>query len=212
MAITDMARFVLAGALAGGERWSCSFVTSGATVGFQSELDNLVADVHDAITSSTLDAAFQDLNNTMTNIDTVTGYWYPVWPGPAEFVSELSGVVVTGTSSSVHPNQIACVATLLTGAAGRSRRGRIYLPATGVPLTNGELPEANCQEIADGVASFFTAINGPGGGTTVGVASAKLGAIAQVTQIRVDSRLDVQRRRANKQTIAFQKESAVDIG
>lgn len=95
------------------------------------------------------------------------------------------------------PTQIAAVATLLTGAAGRANRGRVYWPiagCTGRRLTSGQNTTI-AQETVDIISAQRTSVSSAWG-TDAGPVVGNNGLL--VTRVRVDDVPDTQRRRRNK--------------
>lgn len=133
------------------------------------------------------------------------GYWYPSGSKVSTVVGEnLSGAAIPGTSASSTPTQTSVVASLRTGISGRSARGRSYLPANGLPLdvtnqiSNGNvhtLSLAYSHVLAD--IAFDLASSLASSGVAPVIYSAKTGGTHQVTQVSVDSRPDIQRRRSD---------------
>lgn len=113
------------------------------------------------------------------------------------------GVAGNSGASQVLPDQLALVVTLRTALAGRSHTGRIYLPITKWNLSSqGQMAKAETDGLAAWFAAFLTAANtsltGVSGNHMV-VASQKLGTSQSITSVTVDTKIDVQRRRANRQ-------------
>jgi hypothetical protein len=95
------------------------------------------------------------------------------------------------------PLQVCMVATLITGAAGRRNRGRMYLPANGIGFGSHEFPNARVDAVCQALAAWLDALNTLDGSAVV-VSQAGTSKRA-ITQVRVDSKPDIQRRRANAQ-------------
>lgn len=86
----------------------------------------------------------------------------------------------------------------------------MYIPANAITLTGGQLTLATCTQIAQSVADSFAAVAAIGGGQPV-VVSRVAGTFENITGISVDSRMDVQRRRANQETILFVANRSVAV-
>lgn len=111
---------------------------------------------------------------------------------------------VVGSGSSIHPPYVALVATTLTGRAGRSFRGRMYLPVTalGVSGTTGQ-QSGNPSGFATNLASwlsnhaawtYWTGVTG-----AAPVVMTQTGATPEnITAVRVDTKFDSQRGREDK--------------
>jgi hypothetical protein len=109
----------------------------------------------------------------------------------------------TGSGSRTLPGFCALVASLRTGNPMRHGRGRMYLPATGITLTgDGETDGTTCTAYSTNMANMFTSVNAvPAPWITFGlvvVASHVTGFVYPVTNVVVDSKIDVQHRRTDK--------------
>ena len=141
----------------------------------------------------------------------VTCYVYLSSTGGATYVGEYSSTPNPGTSSAAAlPLQVGLVLTLRTGSAGRSFRGRMYLPINNLSLDAGhEAPVAALADLCTSWATAFSDWNTGGTGTEVCVISTQRGVATPVTSVTMDSRMDVQRRRANRQAITATTANAV---
>lgn len=107
------------------------------------------------------------------------------------------------------PHQVCACMTLLTGLAGRSQRGRMYLPATGVSLdSGGQMTHPSIDPVVASWAKAFTDINASDAGKIV-VYSRTRQATHQVRSVRIDSVPDIQRRRANGLQANYQQAATV---
>lgn len=105
--------------------------------------------------------------------------------------------VQAGSGSGNCPPQSSLVATLQTAGFGRAYRGRMYVPCLGAALVSGQAPSASTSALANGLGNYFIAFNA--GGTYVpSLASFSRSAFSQITNVRVDSIVDTQRRRRDK--------------
>lgn len=106
-----------------------------------------------------------------------------------------AGTARNGSGTQIVPAQVALCCTLNTNFAGRSNRGRVYLPLLAAPVhpTGSQLGVIAGALIAliTGLAGDATTALGVAVGPVVG-ANAKL-----ITQVHIDSVLDTQRRRRN---------------
>lgn len=150
-------------------------------------------------------------NTLITNLETNMGedtawnvlktYYYPPGEAAASVVGEAapSSPLTGSVSSPQSPYQVALVATLLTGLSGSTNKGRIYLPLNAPVLTDRQLVAGNALAFANIVRTWLIAINSTDINTTpVDVIVAGHAAAHPVNQVRVDSRLDIQRRRTDK--------------
>lgn len=135
-------------------------------------------------------------------IDQVRVYSYTTGGPSAQHVGSAA-LVQTSASVATCPNQVAVVCTLQTGFSGRRNRGRVYLPCTHTSaLVSGQLSSAQVTALAQFMQKFFQNVNAAVTQPIV-VLSQVAGSANDVVTIRVDSRLDIQRRRANRQAPAF---------
>lgn len=148
------------------------------------------------VTAGAAKTTFQSLINTTDVYTGISLYAYDAIGGPAQLVSHAP-INVAGSMSTHNPNQVALVATLRTPVPSRRTRGRMYLPATGAAtLTGGFYGGSGPANVAAAVKSL---INFSPTAFPPVVVSPTAGTASLISQISVDNRLDVQRRRANKQ-------------
>jgi hypothetical protein len=121
-------------------------VQVGGPLGSASDWSNtyefaLSANVPDLPTLQTIANAFQANCGTQagvkagicndTSITSPKLLFYPDGAARATLVAVGSGAAVTGTVSAVHAPQVCVVASLRSNAAGRSNRGRLFVPYRG---------------------------------------------------------------------------------
>lgn len=200
----------ISGTLTGGEIWQTGFWTSGAAATTPEG-----ATTHAAILAALFNAA-GGLRDTITNrmiaadesVERLSVAEYPTGGPTASFVGE-SLAHTAGSSTRSLPNQVAVVASTRTGQAGRRHRGRMYFPlahGSAGPLAGGQYSSTDAQFLATSVAQFFTDVNaqpigGDFSGELVVVLSKVAGTSLAMTSIIVDTKLDIQRRRANSESI-----------
>lgn len=195
------------GTLSGGEIFNWSLWMD------QAPADNAAAQTQ----AQAFATKFQQLNDTppassvtpcqlVSNQATYVGcrvYGYTTNSGKATTIGDAV-INRPGTSQTAVylPNQVAVCVTLKSATAGRSATGRVYLPINSWTVqSNGQLSSSTPASIANWMAQFITALNtAAGAGRHIGVLSQKHGTFAPVVTTKVDSRLDIQRRRANRQT------------
>jgi len=107
---------------------------------------------------------------------------------------------VKGAGTTTLPGQVALCVTLLTGGAGRSRRGRLYLGgfgATNMLETNGRVIAGATQAVADNIAKFYTELRNENGGDLYRpvVVSPTLGIARKITSVQVGDVWDTMRSR-----------------
>lgn len=116
---------------------------------------------------------------------------------------------VPGGATTLLPLFTAICFTLLTGISGRSYRGRVYLPATGIvgSSTTGQIATTH-QQLATNLGLWLGGFapddtSFPGDPTTyAGVLSQTKAAITKITSVRADSLYDTQHGRTNKDVAA----------
>lgn len=207
-------KVVYGGTLDRGEVWECGFWVFGALPQNAAEA-NANAQLWFAQLSA--DDPSGAVRITLTTIGSNTTvllytrvYVYPAGGPRAAYVGEHIGTPLAGNSSRLLPLQSAVVVSERTGLSGRSNRGRMYLPAANIGAGgNGQLSTAQAQTVADGWATCFSDWNASGDNGTVVVVSPTHGTHEPVSQIIVDTRLDVQRRRANQEQIVGRGSAAV---
>lgn len=134
-----------------------------------------------------------------TDIDSVKTYYYP-----AAFAG---GNQVTG-----FPAQIATVATLVAGTArGLGHLGRMYIPGVcHAIMGTGKMADASAQSVSLNLKTFFDAVNAefnsPGqiiNASKGRVSPAAAGINREITELRVGTVYDTQRRRRNQLQEAY---------
>lgn len=193
----------IGGDLAGGEVFSYTLAFRGAANWDQTRLDRLNGAVAAGLENAFLTAAVKGHFNATTVWQTIRCYLYTGGTAAA-IISEQGGINIAGTAAAGSlPNQVSEVVTLLTGLPGRSNRGRIYLPPMSVGVVSGA--GQNGAGVTDTLEALRSMLQGikdlPDDGAPVVVASLRTGSMRDVTSIRMDSRFDVQRRRAYSQAI-----------
>lgn len=194
-------RLSLLGHLQSSEQFDTSFWVLGGGSS-REELQDLVDAVADIFTASGAFDQTLSLIPSDCGYDEVRGYSYPEGgPGSTWAASADLGLVGTGTTSD--PYQTCVVLSLRTSQIGRSRRGRMYLPAIGVALAQDhQMTPTLTSDLADEWQAIFVAVDAisleTGGNPSVVVVSQTLGDTLIMNRIVVDSKPDIQRRRANK--------------
>lgn len=135
---------------------------------------------------------------TQCILETMTATQWDAPEGQTVTVTDgRAGVLSTGTVSS----NVAVVASFRTGRAGRSRRGRIYVPGAGEEEVIGNAPTDNLRNaiivgllqmgtyaLSQGIAHIVSSAFADGAPRATRLASI-------ISQILVDARVDTQRRR-----------------
>lgn len=206
------AHVIVRGHLGGGEQFAYGFwfqTIGGMT---QAILDNLRVTFSQAYTSALQPTQLACLAPDC-GLDSITAYGY-TGGATAAFTSAETRNQVGTTASKVLPLQTSCVASLRTGRPGRSFRGRAYLPVLTKTLAQYQFQNADVDVIANGVANMLSTVNdatGTGGFNRAipVVMSSKQGLLTPITSVTVDSKPDVQRRRARSEVVAYTKVTAL---
>ena len=202
MANFDILKLSIRGTLPGGEAWSVNpiFDAFNAYDGVEANDMNAVALAVRAVSVP------DSLKNLMSSGAAITSFRLEGRTGGNELVlaaeaAPASGSI-TGLGVATKPYQTSVVASLLTGFAGASRRGRLYWPALGAGInSNLRLNSPSAPTTAADMSAYLraiqTAISGQTkfAGSRLVVFSQKLGIKTPVTDISVGDVLDVQRRR-----------------
>jgi hypothetical protein len=209
MPVPNSARLDIRGTLAGGADvfstsvWLRSTVIGGAAPGTNAQAQTAVS----AIVAMTQFSAFiTAVKAWLVTTDAYTNcalYSYPTGHTSADAIGTQTFGSSTGLSTQYGPRQMSRVITLRTGQAGRSFRGRMYIPAPGVTILSNGLIQNDAQPACDALTAWFRAMAlasfwPAGTGVFASVHSPTRGVMTSVTQVSCDSRPDIQRRRANR--------------
>lgn len=201
-------KFIIGGTLAGGETFAWGYQCLGDPGMSQSALDSFNGAASAALTNNFLTTAVKALIPTTTVYRSVKTYLYGGGTSTIlQSINNLTPVAGTGASAPL-PNQCALVVTLKSGIPGRSNRGRSYLPlgCAGVITGDGQLSAANAQVVATAFASMLSAMKTGIAPIPPVISSSTKSASKPITSVSVDTKFDVQRRRARSQvadSIAF---------
>jgi len=200
-------RIVLSGKLYGGEEWSSGFYLATATQETSDSASNLASQISQLLGStgtvaSAMGAVVTTIWSSQTSWTTTRAYAYGGGGPNASAVGEyVLPDPLSGGSNSGVPNQVSCVISLRSAAAGRRARGRMYLPLTGYSFTaSGQLKVADVNKLGDAWGGSFSDINASGLGTVV-IASSAGSSSTDVTHVIVDSKADIQRSRAKQESV-----------
>lgn len=197
------ARFMIKGTLNGGDIFEWGFWNAGAPTTAAAATAAATA-VATALGVTSTGTTPWGLISSGEHYDEVRCYSYPAGGPTATYVGSAPASHTGGGSGSA-PNQVALCVTTLTGLSGRRNRGRIYLPCTAPgTLTSGQRSSTNTDSVVTWLVDFFHAVNS-GIGQPCVVLSQVAGSANNITAVRVDSKLDVQRRRANRQVTTYTK-------
>lgn len=201
-AVPNSIRVVLSGTMYGSEVFAHGFSFDGTGIVGNSVAEDAFGGASlGYLTSALLTATHRAYYNTTTAWNRQRIYFYDgtgTLHRTTEDVIAFAGTAAAGCL----PTQLAVVASLRTGLAGRANRGRSYLPNVAtVALASGVVPQMSATAtaaIANAVRNYVSGLGNDVDGGPAVVASLSQGAMVPITSIVVDSKLDVQRSRAQK--------------
>lgn len=193
-------RCSLIGHLPQGEIFNTSFWLGSTVIsdgGVANTLADNIANAFEGLASN----PFTGLLATGAGYDEVRVYSYPSG-GPSALT--IGSAPISGEqgaiTSSLLPLQSCIVATLRTGFAGRRNRGRMYFPFITGGLVAHQTTVAHTAQLASALSTFFGLVNAlPDSGSVSVVSQVGVGAMKPVTSVEFDTKLDIQRRHANRQ-------------
>jgi hypothetical protein len=203
----QVTRVALVGRSAGGEIWETGYWLHSAPTSLAdaNTLANSLADIHTTTTVSIIGYLKQNQWHPSLVFSYVRVYSYPSGGPAAAFTGQSTDRAIPGVlaTTSMLPHQVAWCATLNTGAAGRSNRGRSYFPISnpGTLAQTGQRPTLDCTTAAQAYARDLAMVTSTVAPYVPVVLSQKLASTRTITSVRFDSRLDIQRRRANREAI-----------
>lgn len=209
--VYDHLDIVAHGALPRGEVWSCGLVGAGvAPVTLALDDAKMAASANAAVTRwGTLILSAIPFGTGVT-LAGVTVYLRKANTADA---AKVAAQAYTGTQPSATitmPNQVALVASLRSSTAGRSARGRIYLPAlANAPQPTGGVVGAAATAVANMIAGLNTDLSSAWG-LAMAIWAGSTG--GQCTNVIVDDVPDTQRRRRNKVPATNTGTAAVPVG
>lgn len=146
-------------------------------------------------------------NNTV--YDTLECYAYDANATTAGAQAAAAVTPIAGLVSPPLPTQLAIVHSLLSGSPGRKNRGRYYMPMTSASLlgtSEGQLTAAACTSLSTTAVAWFHAVSAIDIGTQAPipvVATRGSEPYVLIESINVDSKVDTQRRRVDKEAALF---------
>lgn len=196
-------KLTVGGAIGGVDSWSIGiWADLPDGVPSQGNLDSLTSDLLGDFKNDVWDPAstgFKAQNSNGVDLSKAKSYVYSA--GNLVMQSAASITAVPGTASTARPAYTALAFTLHTASFGRSSRGRVYLPATGVGTNTATLQFTLSQACADQMASWLNTWNGnPYFAAHPVVLSQKHGTTAHITSVSVNTLPDTQRGRMSKAT------------
>jgi hypothetical protein len=191
-------RVQVGGLLAATGTWSntLEFFLSGA-ISSQATLQSIA---NATFTALTADASFKAGFCADTTFKSVKMLYYPTNTPPAALVAESAGSPVYGSAAAIHAPQVCAVASLRTGTAGRSYRGRTYVPYRGASISSAGVLTSTAQGIVNTyVQRIVTQVATALGSASISAAwvvwSEKLGTGSAVASVLVGTQCDTQRHR-----------------
>jgi hypothetical protein len=136
-----------------------------------------------------------------TKFTSVTAYRVNGLGKSTEQAEATFATAVKGTGSMALPPQCAIVTTLLTGAPGRSARGRLFLGGLSTFLTDeGRITPAAQLVLANNLAGFYIGVRAQAGGDTFRpvVVSPTTTQARKITRIQIGNVVDTMRSRRGK--------------
>jgi hypothetical protein len=169
------------------------------------ELDTLAAGAVADFDSKVWSAASNPLKGSNAPYVSLTGCKLAFYHNNVLFQSANHGITpVVGTSATIHPPYVALVATTLSALAGRTNRGRWYLPATGLGVSSATGQQSGSPTaFITNLASWLNNRSAWGLGTWVNsmdpiVMTQRGGTPQRITTLRADTKFDTQRGREGK--------------
>lgn len=181
-------------------------VTSFTTEPGQGDCDSVASSLlsdFNSIFWSPASNGFKTVNSPATTTTDNKVFYYK--DGVLTFESHTTISPTAGTAGNSQPAYCSQVTTLLTAGFGRSRRGRLYMPRTGVGGSASTLQYTLTQAMTDNLASWLGHKTYSAGNVSLEsvVMSLTLGQAFPITSIRTDSIPDTQRGRFSKSKAAF---------
>lgn len=199
-------KIILEGHIGSGEIFATGFwAQSGTTIDAVTLAGNVISALGATGTGGTTTLAkLKNLLATADGWDRVRVYNY--LSGSLVAASSAIGTISGGTGAQSRSGayQDALVVTLQTGQAGRSHRGRMYLPFAGGAGSNGEAITSQVDGACNAVGDLMSQLHITYGVQAV-VYSQTLDQANVVTALKCDSKIDTQRRRAGKQQASYSK-------
>lgn len=205
-------RVILEGSTWGGEVWSTSFAFADTTIPVDG---GVITDYGDLATLAS--AIFADwgtetwataLLNALASSNTLDRVRVEARDGTTLIqAAESDGTPINGNGGNPNPPQTAFVISLRTGRPGRSYKGRMYFPLTGMSVASntGRLNPVSIGPLLTGAKDMIKAtlaqadtVAGPGSDFKTVVYSSKLDLVTPVTTIAIGDVVDSQRRRRDR--------------
>lgn len=191
----NSAHIVMSGHLGGGNVFAAGFWVR--TQSGDNATQTLTA-IRNSLGASGFTGSAAGLLTPSDGYDNIECYQYDGGPAAADYASSGFSSPGTGTASSAKSQ--ALVMTLRTATPGRSGRGRVYLPCTGLAVAAGT-GLLDAATVSDVVTDFGAALEGIDPIALV-VYSPSAGALRTCTAVTADYRPDRQEGRERRLSTA----------
>lgn len=187
-------------------------VAGAAPGGLETSYADLLAyaeAIQAAMTLSTTTGPWDNFWSMLSQYDVVTGVNAQYVQGTVVIASAYAqlGTPEPGITTLRNAVQTALVGSLRTDEAGRSARGRMYFPATGIEIAaSGRIEQSDALDYANGMGTLLAQVCADHSDPTaqIQVYSRTEDVIRPVTRLLVDGTPDTQRRRRDKLVSAYQ--------
>jgi hypothetical protein len=190
-------RWVFSGTAGTSEEFATGFWTVGSSA---TDETSLLAQTVGMLTiwAATAKAPWLHLVASDTQYQALHAYRYDGTSSKSTLLAATAIAAALGTSGtgSVNPMQTCMVQSLHSGFAGATKRGRMYLPATGAGLSGHQFADGDVDGANAGTAGFLTAVAADLVFGVPSIVSTKLGSATPIVSVQTDSEPDIQRRRA----------------
>ena len=191
----------------GGSPWQAAFWLTSDGTGTKSPSDLVIdAGAVFAFSGTAVKTAFNLVNHTATQWQTLKLDYYPGGSAAVLVSGTKTAIASSGVSSTASAASQCIVITSLSATAGRSGKGRTFLPHTSSINGGGqpfEISTANATSVVNAFADWLSAINAAPaflgcGKLQAAVLSLTLGQMNLTRSLRVDTRPDRQEHREKR--------------
>jgi hypothetical protein len=197
-----VAKVVVRGTLASGvQDMSFGFwVLPGSWSDFptQSQINNVRDDMVSLVPAWLGQSTVKLFWDTLDSFSSVSCYGYAATGTTAAVLADGAFTAIPGTATTGHPKETSIVVSLRTSLPGRSGRGRFYLPATGVAMSQLGLISGSTtvDDLGDAFEDFCNALQADD--YILCVPSFTKSVTTAVSHYVIDNKPDTQRRRMDK--------------
>jgi hypothetical protein len=214
-------KIVLRGTQAGDQTWSTAFwatVASGSAI-TGTNIGPLAVAIEAGPLNTFATFCKNHIWSSITTYEGATVYYYPDGSIHAEYVGIADATSIAGSETPYQPALLSMVQSLRTPLSGRSYRGRMYVPASGVGVNStAQWPDDIIGDMATATAAMLSTFNTADysahglAGQGACIASFTTGGVVPITTVEVDSKPDTQHRRQDKLLALFRETAAVSAG